>query len=81
MSNVSKASLDSRALAMMSKTYFFEQKNPIHPMFKTIGNARVAAVVINETTPPELLLQGEGDDPAYYHMEELSYSSALQLAM
>ena len=81
MITLSKASLDGRALAMMSNTYFFELRNPIHPLFKTIGNARVTAVVINESLSPELLVQPESEDPAFYRIDELSFSSALPLAV
>ncbi len=81
MSTLSKASLDGRALAMMSNTYFFELRNPIHPLCKTIGNARVTAVVINESSSPELLVQPEGEEPAFYRIDELSFSSVLPLAV
>lgn len=81
MGTVSKASLDVQALAMMSNTYFFELTNPIHPLLKTIGNARVTAVVINELSSPELFVQPEGEEPAFYHIEELSFSPALALAV
>jgi hypothetical protein len=81
MGTESKASLDRLALAMMSKTYFFELTNPLHPLLKTIGNARVTAVVINESSSPELLLQPDGEEPAFYHVEELSFSPALAIAV
>lgn len=81
MSTFSKASLDGCALAMMSNTYFFELRNPIHPLCKTIGNARVIAVVINESSSPELLVQPEGEDPAFYHIDELTFSSSLSVAV
>lgn len=80
MTTVSKASLDDRALAMMSNTYFFELRNPIHPLLKTVGNARVIGVVINESCAPELLLKSDREDPAFYSIDDLSFSSAISLA-
>jgi hypothetical protein len=81
MDTVLKASLDCHALAMMSNTYYFELKNPLHSMWKTIGHARVTAVVIHESLPPELLLQPQGQDAAFYCIDELTVSSALPLAV
>ena len=81
MSTLSKASLDGIALAMMSNTYFFELKNPIHPLLKTIGNARVTAVVINESSQPELLLHAEGQEPEFHHFNELKFSPVLSAAV
>jgi hypothetical protein len=78
---VSKSALDAHALAMMSSTYYFELKNPAHTMWKTIGHARVTAVVIHESLPPELLVQPQGQDPAFYCIDELTVSSALSLAV
>lgn len=77
---VSKASLDTQALAMMSHIYFFESTNPIHPLLKTIGNARVTAIVINESSPPELLIHPEGKDPSFYPIDQLSFSPVFSVA-
>jgi len=81
MDMVLKASLDRQALAMMSKTYFFELANPFHPLLKTIGNARVTAVVINESSIPELLIQPDDQEPNYYSLEALSFSYPLPRVM
>ena len=82
MSTLSKASLDSRALAMMSNTYFFELKNPLHPLLKTIGNARVVCVEIHESDSPALGLSCPDDEHIHmYSIHELSFSSALPLAV
>lgn len=81
MSNELKAFLDNRALSMMSNTYFFELTKPIHPFLKTIGNARVTAVIINESSPPELLIHPEGEEPSFHGIDQVSFSSALTIAV
>lgn len=81
MDTLSKARLDGTALAMMSNTYFFELRNPIHPSLKFIGNGRVKAIIINEDSSPELLIQPEdGTLPEYHPIDELSFSPALSVA-
>lgn len=82
MGTFSKASWDGCALAMMSETYFFELRNPLHPLLKTIGNCRVVGVVINETALPELLIHPEGQDtPEFHSIDELIFPSALSVAV
>lgn len=82
MGNLSKASLDAGALAMMSNTYFFELRNPIHPLLKTIGNARVVCVEIHESDSPALGLSCPDDEHIHmYSIHELSISPALALAV
>ena len=81
MSDLSKASLDGIALAMLTNTYFFEFKNPILPSLKVIGNARVIAVIINESSQPELLLKVEGKESEFHHFNELSFSSLFAIAV
>ena len=61
------------------KNYFFEIIDPFNPLFKTIGNARVIGVVINESSAPELLVQPQDEEPAFYHIDELIYLPALSL--
>lgn len=76
------ASLAGRSLAMMSETYFFELVNPIHPSLKTIGNARVVGVIINESSPPELLLNVPNSEYVDSHsMDNLIISPALAAAV
>jgi hypothetical protein len=81
MNGFPKQSYDGFALAMMSNIYFFELKNPILPSLKTIGNARVTAVVINEFSLPELLVHPDGKDPVFYCIDEVSFSPAISLAV
>jgi hypothetical protein len=78
MTTVSKTSLDVCALAMISNTYFFEHRNPLYPILEVIGDARVTAVLINENSPPELLLEPIlGEDQNFYPIQYLSFSSSL----
>lgn len=78
MTTVNKTSLDVCALAMMSNTYFFEHRLPLHSSLQVIGDARVTAVVINENAPPELLLHPvSGDYQSFYPIQDLSFSPSL----
>lgn len=82
MSNQSKVSLDSRALSMMSNTYFFELKKPIHPLLKTIGNARVVLVEIHESDSPAVgLCCPDDDNIQIYSIHELTFSDPVSIAI
>lgn len=68
------------AMAMMSNSYFFELRNPLHPLLKTIGNARVIGVLINESSPAELLIKPDGnEDPEFHHIDELVFSPPISM--
>ncbi len=70
--------LNKIALEMLSHSYFFSHTAAIHPSLKTLGMCRVTAVVINESSAPDLLLlEPDSQDPNYYHMEELEVSLVL----
>lgn len=81
MDTAYKSSLDNCALSMMSKMFFFELCDPIHPSLKVIGEARVTGVVIHELSPPELLIKSDEDDPEYYLISDLLISPALSIAV
>lgn len=81
MTTVNKTSLDVCALAMMSNTYFFQHRNPLHSSLHVIGEARVTAVVIHENAPPDILLHPVSDDyQSFYPIQDLSFSSSLSAA-
>lgn len=72
---LSKSFLDDRALSMMSNRYFFEFHHPSYPFLNKSFSARVIAVVINEASCPELLLDSQDEHPDYYPIDQLVISS------
>ena len=82
MSTESKASLDRRALEMLSNIYFVEHLNPSHPRLKTLGNCRVVCVEIHETDTPAIGLSSPDDDYVdMYSIHELSFATPLAMAV
>lgn len=80
MDTTSKASLDCLALSMMSNMYFFQHTDPLYSSFCVIGYARVSAVLINEDSPPQLLIHPVAEeDPVFYSISDLSFSSPVSL--
>lgn len=72
---MSKSFLDNSALSMMSKTYHFDifYEGELALLNHSI-NARVIAVVINETSSPELLLQPDNELPFFESMDQLVFT-------
>lgn len=69
---MSKSFLDNSALSMMSKTYHFDifYEGELALLNHSI-NARVIAVVVNETGCPELLLQSDNELPFFHPFDHL----------
>jgi hypothetical protein len=81
MSTEPKASLDGRALAMLSNTYFVQHLNPVHPLLKTFGNCRVVCVEIHETDSPAIGLSCPDDDYVHmYSIHELSFTAPVAIS-
>ncbi len=76
MKNIHSKKLDKIALEMLSNSYFFKYQNPILNCIEVLGNCRVSAVLINEDSSPELLLNFQ-DSSSFYHMEDLHISLLL----
>lgn len=82
MSTEFKSSLDFRALAMLSNTYFVQHLNPVHPSLKVLGNCRVVCIEIHETDSPAIGLACPDDDYVdMYSIHELTFAAPVAIAV